>query len=127
MKIAYFDSFSGISGDMILAALLDCEGVDENIFRQRLAHLQVTGFELIRKQVVRNGISATDIDVRLDHTTEPHGRHLSDITAIIEQSNLSSQTRLQNCLNPGRLQSVKVLERMDPRAFRHLLRGRDGF
>jgi uncharacterized protein (DUF111 family) len=40
MKIAYFDCFSGVSGDMTLGALLAC-GADEAEFRDRLARLAV--------------------------------------------------------------------------------------
>ena len=36
MKIAYFDCFSGVSGDMTLGALLAC-GADEAVFRQATA------------------------------------------------------------------------------------------
>ena len=45
MKIAYFDCFSGISGDMTLGALVDA-GVDLAVIRDELAKLPVAGYRL---------------------------------------------------------------------------------
>lgn len=89
MRIAYFDCFSGVSGDMTLGALLACEGADEAAFRERLAQLSVPGYELEIRRVKREGISATDVDVRLLEKDQGHGRHLSDIAEILERSGLS--------------------------------------
>jgi uncharacterized protein (TIGR00299 family) protein len=89
MRIAYFDCFSGVSGDMTLGALLACEGADEALFRERLAALAVPGYELEIRRVKREGIAATDVDVRLLERDQGHGRHLSDIAAILERSGLS--------------------------------------
>ena len=52
MKIAYFDCFSGVSGDMTLGALLAC-GADEAEFRARLGALDVPGYELSVQRVTR--------------------------------------------------------------------------
>lgn len=87
MKIAYFDCFSGASGDMILGALLAC-GADESLFRERLAVLNVPGYELRVRRVTREGITATDVDVHLIENEQGHGRHLSDIAAILDSSPL---------------------------------------
>ena len=96
MKIAYFDCFSGVSGDMTLAALLAC-GADETAFRERLAALNVPGYDLIIRRVTREGITATDVDVHLIEAEQGHGRHLSDIAAILESSALPPRVR-QNAL-----------------------------
>lgn len=92
MKVAYFDCFSGVSGDMTLGALLAC-GADtpkfEAEFRRQLAGLHVPGYELQVRRVVRQGIAATDVDVVLLENEQGHGRHLSDIAALLEQSALS--------------------------------------
>lgn len=86
MKTAYFDCFSGISGDMILAALLDA-GLDEACFRTELAKLPDIKFDLKISEVVKHGISAADVDVIIyeDH----HHRRLKDIEDIINRSELS--------------------------------------
>ncbi len=96
MKIAYFDCFSGVSGDMTLAALLAC-GADEAAFRDRLSALNVPGYELRVQRVTREGITATDVDVHLLDPDQKHGRHLSDIAAILDSSPLPPQVR-QNAL-----------------------------
>lgn len=88
MKTAYFDCFSGISGDMTLGALLACDGADEARFRDALAALNVPGYELHIQRVKREGITATDVDVRLLEVDQGHGRHLSDIAAILQTSSL---------------------------------------
>lgn len=87
MKVAYFDCFSGVSGDMTLGALLAC-GADEAEFRRRLGALNVPGYALTVQRVTREGITATDVDVRLREADQGHGRHLSDIAGILESSPL---------------------------------------
>lgn len=86
MKIAYFDCFSGISGDMTLGALLDA-GLDETRFREELAKLPDIEFELQISKVTKKGIAATDVDVLIKE--EHHHRHLKHIVNIINDSTLS--------------------------------------
>ena len=90
MRIAYFDCFSGVSGDMTLGALLAC-GADEARFRDALAALPVGGYDLTVQTVQREGITATDVDVRLLEVDQGHGRHLSDIDAILKASALPAR------------------------------------
>ena len=92
MRIAYFDCFSGVSGDMTLGALLAC-GADETELRERLGALNVPGYELHIRRVTRQGITATDVDVHLIEAEQGHGRHLSDIAAILESSALPPGVR----------------------------------
>ena len=56
--LAYFDCFSGISGDMTLGALVDA-GADARELTGRLALLGVDGYEISFEKVDRSGISAT--------------------------------------------------------------------
>lgn len=86
MKIAYFDCFAGISGDMTLGALLDA-GADEGRFRTELGKLEGIEFDLQITKVVKQGIQATDVRVVTGH--EHHHRNLKDITEIINSSALS--------------------------------------
>ena len=92
MRIAYFDCFSGVSGDMTLGALLAC-GADETELRERLGALNVPGYELRVTRVTRQGITATDVDVHLIEAEQGHGRHLSDIAAILDSSALPPGVR----------------------------------
>ena len=95
MRIAYFDCFSGVSGDMTLGALLAC-GADENAFRDALAALNVPGYDLHIARRKVEGIMATDVDVELLEVDQGHGRHLSDIAEIYANSDLSPRVREQS-------------------------------
>jgi len=87
MKTAYFDCFSGISGDMTLGALMDV-GVSIDTLCAGLAKLSLPGYELRAEKVNRSGIAATKAHVIIDRKNHK-SRHLSDILDIIEGSSLS--------------------------------------
>jgi uncharacterized protein (TIGR00299 family) protein len=79
MKIAYFDCFSGISGDMTLGALLHA-GADVEALREGLASLNLSGWELRVRPVTRHGISAIDVEVHVEGVpaTATGGSHAHD-------------------------------------------------
>jgi uncharacterized protein (TIGR00299 family) protein len=85
--LAYFDCFSGISGDMTLGALVDA-GLPLEVLRAELAKLNLPGYTLSSEKVRRSGISATKVHVVLDEKDQP-ARHLADISRIINGSSLS--------------------------------------
>ena len=90
-KILYYDASAGISGDMNLGALVEL-GVDFSYLCAELEKLNLHGeFKLVRKNVLKNGIAATKIDV-VPLKSQPHARSYADIRQILESSNLS-----QNC------------------------------
>jgi uncharacterized protein (TIGR00299 family) protein len=91
MKIAYFDCFSGISGDMCLGALVDA-GVPLEELKKELRKLPVTGFRLRAKKVARSGISATKVDVVLESggRGRKEARRWDDIRGIIGEASFSS-------------------------------------
>ena len=85
--IAYFDCFSGISGDMTLGAFFDL-GVPEEWLKDRLEAIPLTGFEVLAETVSRHGIQAKSVEVRVkDDATS---RHYEDIKSILEKSPMSS-------------------------------------
>jgi len=92
MKQAYFDCFSGISGDMTLGALLDA-GVPVEELRSGLQALDVPGWELSTEKVWKNGMAATYAKVQTQDT-QTH-RSLSTILAIIEKSRLAAEVKRQ--------------------------------
>ncbi len=95
MKSLYFDCFSGVSGDMILGALVD-SGVDLETIKGELEKLNLTGYSLNAYQTKRGQISGTKVDVELteaQNDSNHHGRHLSDIKKIIGESNLSEEVK----------------------------------
>src|SRR5216684_1490652 len=61
MRIAYLDCFSGISGDMLLGALVDA-GVPAKLFEDTTAALNI-GARLEISRVNRSGIGATKVDI----------------------------------------------------------------
>jgi len=63
MRIAYLECFSGMSGDMFLGALVDA-GVPPKVLEDTVAALDL-GARLDISQVMRSGISATKVDVRV--------------------------------------------------------------
>ena len=87
MKIAYFDCFSGISGNMTLGALIDA-GLEIEALREELAKLHLTGYALEATSVHKNGLAGTLVDVRI--TESGVHRCLPDIEAIIDGSALSN-------------------------------------
>jgi uncharacterized protein (TIGR00299 family) protein len=58
----HFDCFSGISGDMVLGALVDA-GLPFKDLVRALGGLNVDGYKLTRKQVSRGALHATKVDV----------------------------------------------------------------
>ena len=70
-KKLYLECYSGISGDMTVAALLDL-GADEKVLLEALESLPVSGFRVEIKRVVKSGIDACDFRVILDKEHENH-------------------------------------------------------
>ena len=74
MRVAYLECFSGISGDMLLGALLHA-GVSEELLRNTVASLNI-GAELRVSRVDRSGISSTKVDVMVEGAgQQPHEHH----------------------------------------------------
>ena len=67
----YLECYSGISGDMTVAALLDL-GADQEILKQTLRSLPVDGFDIQISQVSKSGISACDFNVILKEDNHDH-------------------------------------------------------
>ncbi|NMB34316.1 MAG: nickel pincer cofactor biosynthesis protein LarC [Clostridium sp.] len=74
MKVLYFDCFSGISGDMVLGALIDL-GVDVNVLRAELEKLKVEGFSISVEKKIKNSIAVTDFDVITNEGEHQHAGH----------------------------------------------------
>jgi uncharacterized protein (TIGR00299 family) protein len=91
MKILYFDCFSGISGDMALAALLDL-GLPQEKLREELAKLGLANYSLHVFPGQRQGVKALGLEVKVGPQKEDH-RHFSDIRALIEKSSLSPEIK----------------------------------
>src|SRR5690242_8942907 len=90
MKLAYFDCFSGISGDMTLGALVDA-GCPADHLRSELRALQIPGWELSAEKVWKNGMAATYVKVNTDELRKH--RSLSAILEILKNSQLATPVR----------------------------------
>ena len=90
MKVAYFDCFAGISGDMTLGALVDA-GLSFAALKSELDKLSVREFTLSQRRVEKHGIAGTKIDV---NAREGHvHRHLKDVLKIINSSSISASAK----------------------------------
>jgi hypothetical protein len=103
MKLLYLDCFAGISGDMFLGALLDL-GVSEDSLRKELSKLELAGYSISTRRVIKQNISATKFDVmvaedpalhRSAATPNYHHEHrgYAEIVAMIEKSTLAKKTK----------------------------------
>src|SRR5437764_8209226 len=89
VRLAYFDCFSGISGDMTLGALVDA-GVDPRPIQEAISSLGLPGsvsFETVKK----GGFRATHAKVHAPH--EHAHRHWHHIEAIIDTSSLTARQK----------------------------------
>jgi uncharacterized protein (TIGR00299 family) protein len=91
MRIAYFDCFSGASGDMILGSLIDA-GLSSHGLRRELEKLRLPNIRLKVKKVLKNGISGTHVIVEGRDETRPH-RSLKELLKIIDRSRLELEVR----------------------------------
>ncbi len=91
MKIVYFDTIAGISGDMVLGAFVSA-GLSLDELGQELKKLSLAGFELQTSHVERSGIVAVKLDVVISVHPKYH-RHLKDIIEIIDRSELSASVK----------------------------------
>ncbi|HEU5423516.1 MAG TPA: nickel pincer cofactor biosynthesis protein LarC [Nitrolancea sp.] len=90
MPVAYFDPFSGASGDMILGALVDA-GLALDDLLGMLAGLDLSGYELAAERVTQHGVSGTRVSVRV--AGEQQARSWRDIRALIERAALPDPVR----------------------------------
>lgn len=105
MRIAYFDCFSGISGDMALGALIDV-GVPIDELLTGLRTMPLSGWDLQVDGVRKGTIAATSVTVITDrenqtprpelHHPKYHERHLSDIERLVIVSQLPESIKDQS-------------------------------
>ena len=88
--IAYLDCFSGISGDMLLAALIHA-GLDQNLLRQELARIPNLDFSLSVERLTSSSIGCRRVTVR--SPSRQQLRHLDTILELLESSTLPETIR----------------------------------
>ncbi|HEY1332074.1 MAG TPA: LarC family nickel insertion protein [Actinomycetota bacterium] len=90
MRLAYFDCFSGISGNMALSALVHA-GADLDRIGAALDRLPTIGFVLDREEVDVNGTAATRVHVKV----VPEGviRTFASIRSMLDEADLPERAR----------------------------------
>jgi len=105
-KIAYFDCFAGVSGDMILGALIDA-GLRPEALRAALRGVPLAGWRLSARRVRREGLAGTKVAV----VTGPgagRGLHgLDDILRAVRKSGLPE------CVTGGAEETFRLLARAE--------------
>jgi uncharacterized protein (TIGR00299 family) protein len=90
MRIAYLDCLSGISGDMMLGALIDA-GVDIAQIQAGVDSLGLPSCRFVADTVSKCGFRATNVNVQYE--PEHTHRHLHHITEMIDQSQLTTNQK----------------------------------
>jgi pyridinium-3,5-bisthiocarboxylic acid mononucleotide nickel chelatase len=90
VRIAFFDPFSGASGDMILGALIDA-GLCLDDLRADLAKVDLGGYEIVASPVNRNGLSGHQVDVRVE--ADQPARDWAAIRDLLGRSGLDDEVK----------------------------------
>jgi uncharacterized protein (TIGR00299 family) protein len=91
MRIAYFDCFSGISGDMILGAFIDL-GLDLDTLTHHLSKINLSGYNIGVSREKRGSITGTRLNIQVEEDKQPH-RSMAEIRQIIGESKLPDQIK----------------------------------
>jgi len=91
MRIAYLDCFSGISGDMMVGALIDL-GLNFEYLKRELSKLNIANYKLQIVKVKRGGIKAIKFNVKVDLKKQP-SRDLGEINKIIDRCKLNGEVK----------------------------------
>ncbi|MEQ1885590.1 MAG: nickel pincer cofactor biosynthesis protein LarC [Bryobacteraceae bacterium] len=95
MKLAYFDAFSGISGDMTVGALIDA-GAPADRLMDALNSLDIGGHFTVEK-TKRGGVTASKFHVQFEQHGHPH-RHMHPILKMIDRAPIADRAK-QNASN----------------------------
>jgi uncharacterized protein (TIGR00299 family) protein len=90
VTVAWFHCFAGIAGDMAMASLIDA-GADVDEVRRLLERLPVTGWWLETSAVLRAGVGATHVQVKVEETGMV--RTFAHICGVIEEGRLPDRIR----------------------------------
>lgn len=108
MKTLYLDCFSGISGNMMIGLLLDL-GARQEVLTEAIQRINAEklgeSIEIQIEKKSKNGIEGTYVNFVINHISEEslvhmdcvelthHGRHLSQVESIIDESDLSFEVK----------------------------------
>jgi len=116
-KILYLDCATGVSGDMILGALIDL-GVDPDRLRARLRSLGPKGYTIASGRTRRHGIAAAQVQVKVRGRQPERGE--KEIRAIVEKSDLPDAVKSAAMAIVSRIVTVEAAIHGIPKARVHL-------
>ncbi len=105
MSFAYFDCFSGISGDMTLGALVHL-GVPVDWLKGSLQALPLDGFDMQAHTVTRHGMTAVQVTVQTEE--DHHHRHYGHIRSMLENSPLAARVKSRSLAIFERIASAEA-------------------
>ncbi len=88
--IGWLDCSAGVSGDMLLGALVDA-GADLGVLQEAVDRVGVEPVRLERSTVTRAGLGACKVDVVVDE--RPRTRTWSDVRELLERADLGERVR----------------------------------
>ena len=92
MKIAYFDCFAGISGDMILGAIVDA-GCPLETLNGALRKLPRFRISLTARKVLRAGIQGTKVDVTFEDSPQDSSLSYKSMVELLADSDLEAEVK----------------------------------
>ena len=100
-RILYLDPWSGASGDMILASLVDAAGTDldaEQVLRRAVAGLGIPGIEVVVESAREGGFVCRRVMV---HASAPQpARRLADLVAMLDGADVTVAVRRRRRRRP---------------------------
>ncbi|MDR3161629.1 MAG: LarC family nickel insertion protein [Spirochaetaceae bacterium] len=90
-KVLYFDCSSGISGDMVLGALIHL-GIDPRRLEEELRRLDLPPFRLIAAAVRKHGVTGVDLTVQVE-AADAHHRSYPEVRGLIDRGGLKGPVK----------------------------------
>ncbi len=90
MSAIYFNCRTGISGDMVVGALLDL-GIDASYLAAELKKLALSDYSINARKVYKKGVAATKFDVYIEGDQPQRG--LAEVNYLIEESALDYEVK----------------------------------
>lgn len=116
-KILYLDCATGVSGDMILGALIDL-GVKPDLLRARLRSLSPRGYTIASRRTRRHGIAASQVQVKVRGRQPERGE--KEIRSIVEKSDLAEDVKRASLAVVSRIVKVEAAIHGIPKTRVHL-------
>ena len=107
MKTAYIQATAGISGDMLLGCLVDV-GLNIEDLEKSIEKLHVSGYKIEHHKSTRGMITGTQVVIHQEKDTA-HGYSIADFIRIVENSDLSSETKNKSILVLEKLEKAEIL------------------